>query len=89
MHILHEDALSAQNNFQESQMPVYNLHTPDALTVNSLPSTADYYSGYRFSGAAAPCSEVQGMYKLHAAAFAQCSLLPTLQNVGVKLLATF
>ena len=46
-------------------------------------------AGYRFSGAAAPCSGVQGMYKLHAAAFAQCILLPTLQNVGVKLLATF
>ena len=44
---------------------------------------------YRFTGAAAPCSGVQGMYKLHAAAFAQCILLPTLQNVGVKLLATF
>ena len=40
-------------------------------------------------GAAAPCSGVQGMYKLPAAAFAQCILLPTLQNVGVKLLATF
>ena len=38
-------------------------------------------AGYRFSGAAAPCSGVvQGMYKLHAAAFAQCIL---------KLLATF
>ena len=46
-------------------------------------------AGYRFSGAAAPCSGVQGMYKLHAAAFAQCILLPTSQNVGVKLLATF
>ena len=46
-------------------------------------------AGYRFSGAAAPCSGVQGMYKLPAAAFAQCILLPTLQNVGVKLLATF
>ena len=30
-------------------------------------------AGYRFSGAAVPCSGVQGMYKLHAAAFA---LLP-------------
>ena len=29
-------------------------------------------AGYRFSGAAAPCSGVQGMYKLHAAVFAQC-----------------
>ena len=28
-------------------------------------------AGYRFTGAAAPCSGVQGMYKLHAAAFAQ------------------
>ena len=28
------------------------------------------------------------MYKLHAAAFAQCILLPTLQNVGTKLLVT-
>ena len=46
-------------------------------------------AGYRFSGAAALCSGVQGMYKLHAAAFAQCILLLTLQNVGVKLLATF
>ena len=46
-------------------------------------------AGYRFTGAAAPCSGVQGTYKLHAAAFAQCILLPTLQNVGVKLLATF
>ena len=26
-------------------------------------------AGYRFSGAAAPCSAVQGMYKLHAAVF--------------------
>ena len=34
-------------------------------------------AGYRFSGAAAPCSGVQGMYKLPAAAFAQCILLPT------------
>ena len=29
------------------------------------------------------------MYKLHAAAFAQCILLPNLQNVGTKLLVTF
>ena len=28
------------------------------------------------------------MYKLHAAAFAQCILLPTLQNVGTKLVVT-
>ena len=45
-------------------------------------------AGYSFGGAAAPCSGVQGMYKLHAAAFAHCILLPTIQNVGVKLLAT-
>ena len=45
-------------------------------------------AGYRFSGAAAPCSGVQGTYKLHAAAFAQCILLPTLQNMGTKLLVT-
>ena len=35
---------------------------------------------YRFSGAAAPCSGVQGMYKLPAAAFAQCILQWTLVN---------
>ena len=31
-------------------------------------------AGYSFGGAAAPCSGVQGMYKLHAAAFAHCIL---------------
>ena len=63
--------------------------TWDFLAIGHANMLSVVKAGYRFSGAAAPCSGVQGMYKLPAAAFAQCILLPTLQNVGVKLLATF
>ena len=34
----------------------------------------------RFSGAAAPCSGVQGMYKLHAAAFATILVQQTTES---------
>ena len=78
---------------------MFNIRDPSMVTVTSCVCCvcckhvslflSVVKAGYRFNGAAAPCSGVQAMYKLHAAAFAQCILLPTLQNVGVKLQATF
>ena len=73
-------------NISASSFPTNGISKSSSAQIDQLSVVK---AGYRFSGAAAPCSGVQGMYKLPAAAFAQCILLPTLQNVGVKLLATF
>ena len=56
-----------------------NLHIM-AGSFQKVKASLSLFACYSFSGAAAPCSGAQGMYKLHAAAFALLPLYSVLHG---------